>query len=314
MILSRGLPLFLLTKEDRGGSFLAVQTLHMKRTTLVTLFFAALLGVSAQAQIITNYGPNTYATVSPSGSSYGPWEGSWNGSSGAGIGIGTSSTSWAAQTFLTPSSGFSTVYAYNVQLNVVNLLAPATFDVGLYAWSPQGATSTLGAGNNFKADAGSLVSGSNSTFTVASGQGFNPFGNNFVTGGLTLDPNTIYAIIVKRTDTSASGVGGAVQFGIDNTGGTYVDGLGDPVNTDGSSGDYIQGGLYTFQGVASGSNVAGINFTRTGGNGVNDMAFWVSFDPASLSPVPEPAVNGAIIGGLFVAGLLAWRRYGRKSA
>jgi hypothetical protein len=43
------------------------------------------------------------------------------------------------------------------------------------------------------------------------------------------------------------------------------------------------------------------------------MAFWISFDPASLSPVPEPAVNGAIIGGLFVSGLLAWRRYGRKS-
>lgn len=284
----------------------------MKRSILTVTFFAALLGVTAQAQVLTNYGTGTYNAGS--GFPNQPWSGSWDGATGVGIGTGNSSTSWAAQTFLTPTAGSSTVYAYNVQLNVVNLLAPATFSIGLYAWSPQGTTSPLGSGNNFKANAGALVSGSGTTFTVQSGQGFNPYGNNFVTGGIALNPATIYALIVNRTDNSPSGPGAAVQYGNDSTGGSYVDSFGNTVLTNGTSGDYVQGGLYTFQGAASGTNVAGVNFTRSGGIGVNDMAFWMSFDPQALTPVPEPSVNGAILGCVFVAGLLAWRRYGRKDA
>jgi hypothetical protein len=285
----------------------------MKRSTLITTFFAALLGVTAQAQIITNYGPQTYAQISPTTNQpYGSWSGSWNGATGGGVGIGTSSTRFAAQTFFTPSSGSSTVYAYNVQLNVSNLSGPASFNVGLYNWIPGGNTtsSALGAGNYDKGTKGSLVSGSNTTFTVANNQGFNPFGNNFVTGGIVLNANALYAIVIERTDTNVgNGIGTpVVQYGLDQTGGTDYAGL-----TDGSVGDYVPGGLYRFSGSASISNVLGTNFTRSGADGANDMAFWISFDAASLSPVPEPAVNGAILGGLFVAGLLAWRRYGRKS-
>lgn len=274
----------------------------MKRTTLGTILFAALFGVTAHGQIITNYGPNTYNTIpdiNPNGS--------WNGTTGNLIGPTGNASSVSAQTFVAPST---TLFAYNIQLNVTGLLSPATFSIGIYSWNPTAPTSSLGDSNNFKGTIGSLVAGSDNTFSVSSA-GFNPYGNNFVTGGITLSPGAIYAIVLTRTDSNS---GGTVQYGYDTTGGNYVDGFGDPALTDGSAGDYVQGGLYTFQGAPSGSNVLGTNFTRSGGTGAQDMAFWMSFQAESLSPVPEPAVNGAIVGVMVVAGLMAWRRYGRKSA
>ncbi|MFA6289719.1 MAG: hypothetical protein WC661_20240 [Opitutaceae bacterium] len=248
----------------------------MKRTTLVTLFFAALLGVSAQAQIITNYGQGTYAAGAGDNGpiSYGTWDGSWDGQTGRTINNTGSVGRWAAQTFIAPTSGSSTLYAYNFQLNsTVN----ASFTTSIYEWT---GTTT-----------GTLVAGTTTSFT-ASGT-FNPYGMNLVTNpgfGVTLTPGATYALVLNRTDL---GVSGTVQFGYDTTG----------ADTPGS-GEYTGGGAF--------KSTTGVGaYTALGGN---DMAFWISFDAASLSPVPEPAVNGAIIGGLFVAGLLTWRRYGRKAA
>ena len=273
----------------------------MKFTALTTFVFAALLGVSAQAQIITNYGNGTYNT----GSGYpGLYSGSWNGTTGNLISPG----GYAAQTFSTGSA--TSLYAYNLQLNLSSASSNATFTTAVYSWS----TSNPNAGSGMK---GTLVAGSVANFNLSNGTGFNPFGNNFAdAGGLTLLPNTVYAIVLQRTD-SGAGSGSVVQYGYDVTGGSYqeADGvdffLGDPGvtadgNTNGSLGDYVSGGLYT--------STNGTNFTRSGGAGNEDMAFWVSFSSTSLSPVPEPAVSGAIIGGLLVAGLVTVRRLRKPKA
>jgi len=113
--------------------------------------------------------------------------------------------------------------------------------------------------------------------------------------GVTLTPGATYALVLNRTDLGATGI---VQYGYDTTG---FDAPG--------TGEYTDGGAYRYNG-ANGFN-PGTTYTSLS---PNDMAFWISFNSNSLSPVPEPAVNGAIIGGVFVAGLMVWRRYGRKSA
>ncbi len=240
----------------------------MKRTTLVTLFFAALLGVSAQAQIITNYGPATYGPTSN-------WSGTWDGSGAANISNLGSVGRWAAQTFIAPSTPGATVYAYNFQLGVSG--TSANFTTAIYQWT--GSTT------------GSLVTGTDTSFTVTSA-GFNIYGVNNITNpgfGVSLTPGATYALVLYRSDL---GTTPTVQYGFDTTG-VFSPGTG----------DYTNGGAF--------KSTNGTTYTALTGA---DMAFWISFDPASLSPVPEPAVNGAIIGGLFVAGLMAWRRYGRKAA
>lgn len=261
----------------------------MKLTTLGTLLFAALLGVTAQAQIITNYGQSTYgpANLSGDGITYGAWNGTWDGSTGTNI----SSGSYVAQTFLTPGTALDTVklYAYNFQL--IDLSGhTATFTSAIYSWTATGTAGTganAGPGNTSTGTKGSFVGGTGN-FAVNSSV-FEPYGNNFSdAGGISLTGGTIYALVIQRTDVT----GDTAQYGVDTT--ASVDGA------------YAKGSLY--------SSAAGSSFARLGAPGYRDLAFWVSFDAASLSPVPEPAVNGAIIGGVFVAGLMAWRRYGRKSA
>lgn len=248
----------------------------MKLSTQVTVFFAALLGVTAQAQIITNYGQATYSAAANAGVNYGPWNGTWDGSSGKAINNSGSVGRWAAQTFIAPTSGSTTVYAYNFQLN--SNISTAAFTSSIYTWT--GTT------------IGTLVDPSTTaSFTVGS-VGFNPYGMNTVTNpgfGVTLTPGATYALVLNRTDLGTTGI---VQYGYDTTG---TDAPG--------SGEYTDGGAFR--------STNGTTFTALTGN---DMAFWISFNSNSLSPVPEPAVNGAIIGGVFVAGLMVWRRYGRKSA
>ena len=264
----------------------------MKRTTLITVIFAALLGATAQAQVITNYGQNTYGpgNLSGDGVAYGVWNGSWDGATGTNIVSGA----YVAQTFLTPGAITDTVnlYAYNTQL--IDLSGhTATFSAAIYAWTGSGIAGTglnSGSGNtqNGSIVNGSPVAGTNSTFNVTSSV-FGPYGNNFSNaGGISLTGGTIYALVIKRTDLT----GDTAQYGVDTT--ATVDG------------GYADGSLY--------SSAGGTNFSRTNYPAYRDLAFWVSFQAESLSPVPEPAVNGAIIGGLFVVGLIAWRRYGRKSA
>ena len=263
----------------------------MKRFTLGTILFAALLGVTAQAQVITNYGQSTYGPSNLSGDNitYGGWNGTWDGYTGSGI----VPTAYVAQTFMTPGAITDTVnlYAYNNQL--IDLSGhTATFSAAIYAWTPSGAAGTglnSGPGNTLNGSIvnGSYVAGTNSTFDVTT-PSFGPYGNNFSNaGGIALMGGTIYALVIQRTDLA----GGTAQYGMDST--ATVDGA------------YAGGSLY--------SSAAGTNFARIGAPGYRDLAFWVSFQAETLSPVPEPAVNGAIIGGVFVAGLLIWRRYGRKS-
>lgn len=294
MISPRGLPLFLLTKRNRGGSFLAVQTLHMKLSTQVTVFFAALLGVSAQAQILTNYGPgdgtntNGGAYNAANGYPAEAYTGTWDGGSGKSI----SPSFFAAQTFLTPGvSGLVQLYAYNFQLNVsapvvANPTFHPTFTAGIYAWTGSGVGS---GGNTSLGTKGALVDGTQFSFTPVIGEGFTIYGTNSVTApgfGSTLDANTIYALVIQRTDTPIGSVAGSVvQYGYD-VGGNYVDGQ-----------------LYT--------STAGSSFSQASGQ---DMAFWASFQAESLSPVPEPAVSGALIGAAFVVGLVTVRRYRNKKA
>ncbi len=263
----------------------------MKRFTLGTIFFAALIGVTAQAQVITNYGQSTYgpANVSGDGLNYGGWNGTWDGYTGSGIAPGA----YVAQTFMTPGAITDTVnlYAYNTQL--IDLSGhTATFSAAIYAWTASGTAGTglnSGPGNTLDGSIvnGSYIAGTNSTFNVTSSV-FGPYGNNFSNaGGIALTGGTIYALVIQRTDLT----GGTAQYGMDST--ATVDGA------------YAGGSLY--------SSSAGTNFARIGAPGYRDLAFWVSFQAETLSPVPEPAVNGAIIGGLLVVGLIAWRRYGRKS-
>ncbi len=254
----------------------------MKLSTLITTLFAALLGVTAQAQIITNYGQGTYGpgAGNNNGVQFGTWDGTWDGQSGRTINNNAAVGRWLAQTFTVPVSGSSTVYAYNFQLNsTVN----SNFTSSIYAWT--GSTT------------GSVVLGTTTSFT-ANGS-FNPYGMNLVTNpgfGVTLTPGATYALVLNRTDL---GTVGTVQSGYDTTGADSALNSIPP----GDAGEYIGGGAF--------KSKDGSTYTSLG---ANDLAFWISFDSASLSPVPEPAVNGAILGGLFVAGLLAWRRYGRKSA
>ncbi len=268
----------------------------MKRFTLGTILLAALLGATARAQIITNYGPGDYTNTNSG--AYNPangfpvldWNGSWDGGSGKAISPGT----YAAQTFITPgASGTVQLYAYNFQLNIQ---APSTpnsnfhpaFTAAIYAWNPSG----TGSGDNTSAGSlGTEVASTAFSVTPVIGEGFTLYGMNAVVApgfGATLNAGQFYALVIQRTDTPSGNLtGSVVQYGWD-VGGTFSD-----------------GGLYAN---------TGSGYVRSGNPGAQDMAFWASFDPASLSPVPEPAVNGAILGGVFVAGLLAWRRYGRKSA
>ena len=262
----------------------------MKRFTLGTIIFAALLGATAQAQVITNYGQNTYgpANLSGDGIAYGVWNGTWNGADGTTITTGN----YVAQTFLTPGTTLDTVslYAYNFQMIDISGHT-ATFSAAIHAWSQTGAAGTgsnSGPGNTSTGTKGSLVGGTADNFGVSSAV-YGPYGNNFSdAGGISLTGGTIYALVIQRTDVT----GDTAAYGFDPT--ATVDGA------------YATGSLY--------SSAGGTAFSRLGAPGYRDLAFWISFDAQSLSPVPEPAVNGAIIGGLFVAGLIAWRRYGRKSA
>lgn len=246
----------------------------MKRLTLASFIFAALLGVSAQAQIITNYGDATYGAGSN-------WSGgSWDGASGKSISNSTAPLvgRWAAQTFTAPAAAGATIYAYNFQLNV-NAATP-TFTASIYEWSSSSGT-TVGA----------PLAGTTTTFTVSS-SGFGLYGLNLVTNpgaGVALTPGATYALVLTRTDLSTSGL---VQYGYDDTG-----------SSNPGNGEYAGGGAFR--------SSDGITYSSLG---ANDMAFWISFDPNSLSPVPEPAVNGAIIGGVFVLGLVGYRRYGRKAS
>ena len=266
----------------------------MKRFTLGTIIFAALLGVTAQAQIITNYGPGDFTNTNSG--AYNPandfpvldWNGSWDGGSGKAI----SPNNFAAQTFIAPGvSGTVQLYAYNFQLNIQAPTIPNSnfhpaFTSAIYVWNPSG----TGSGDN--TSTGSLGAQLTPTLVVnpVIGEGFTIYGTNAVVApgfGQTLNAGQFYALVIQRTDTPTGNLtGSVVQYGWD-VGGTFSD-----------------GGLYTN---------TGSGYNRSGNAGVQDMAFWASFDAASLTPVPEPAVNGAIIGSLFVTGLLVWRRYGSKS-
>jgi hypothetical protein len=240
----------------------------MNRFTSFAVLIAALTSVTASAQILTNYGDITYPDAS-----YG---GSWDGSSGRGINSGAPGT-WAAQTFIAPVGGLQ-VYAYNFQLgiDVVSASRPS-FTTAIYEWTG----TTLGA----------MVANSDATFTDVANRIFEPAGANVVTnpglGTSALTAGGMYALVIHRLD---PGTTGTVQVGYD---------LGEnPV------GNYEDGMAYR--------SIDGTTFSLLGG-GSTDFAFWVSFDPNTLSPdqltaVPEPAVNGAILGAVFVAGLAAWRR------
>jgi hypothetical protein len=237
----------------------------MNLPKLTSIAFAALLGVSAQAQIITNYGQVVYPDSA--------WNGNWEGS-GQAI---NNSFPWAAQTFTAPTAG--PIYAYNVQFNVQNGATPS-FTTAIYEWN--NSTSTLG----------SLLSDTTATFDFTSNSGFNIYGANVVTnpgiGTVSLNVGAMYAIVIRRTDGGTSGI---VQTGITN---------------DAAEGTPYDGGT-AFR------STNGTTFAAFPG-GISDYAFWLSFDPNSLSPVPEPAVNGAIIGATLVAGLITWRRRNNKSA
>ncbi|HSH95056.1 MAG TPA: hypothetical protein VK968_12975, partial [Roseimicrobium sp.] len=173
----------------------------MKLSTQVTVLFAALMGVTAQAQIITNYGPGD--GTSNSGGAYNAangypaeaYTGTWDGGSGKSISPGF----FAAQTFLTPGvAGTVQLYAYNFQLNVSAPTIPnptfqPTFTAGIYAWTGSG---TGSGGNTSLGTKGTLVAGTNFSFTPAIGEGFTIYGTNSVATpgfGSTLDANTIYA-------------------------------------------------------------------------------------------------------------------------
>lgn len=242
----------------------------MKTTTLTAVFFAAFISVSASAQILTNYGAATYPDMN-----YG---GSWDGSSGRAINNGGNGR-WAAQTFIAPTSGSTTIYAYNFQLNITGG-ATASFTTAIYEWS----------GNTI----GALVGDTSATFSNLTSYDFAPLGANIVNNpgiGATLVAGNLYALVINRTDL---GTTGTVQIGYDT-----------------SEGDNPGSGEYT-DGQAFRSSTGTGSFSALGG-GVADFAFWVSFDPNSLSPVPEPAVNGAIIGALFVTALATRRRYSKKA-
>lgn len=249
----------------------------MKTSTLSAVFFAAFISVSAHSQILTNYGDATYP-----GYGYG---GSWDGSSGRAINNGSNGR-WAAQTFIAPTTGSTTLFAYNFQLNISGG-ATASFTTAIYNWS----------GNSI----GTLVADTSASFNGLSSYDFSPLGANTVNNpgfGATLVAGQLYAIVVNRTDL---GTTGTVQMGIDVTDQNNID---DPLNP--ISGSYTDGKAFR---SSNGTTFSALS----GGN--NDFAFWVSFDENFLSPaVPEPAVNGAIIGALFVTGLIAWRRYGKKGA
>lgn len=233
----------------------------MKTSTLLAVFFAAFISVSAQAQIITNYGDTTYP-----GYGYG---GNWDGSGNA----VNNANPWAAQTFTAVSS--TPIFAYNVQFNVQNGATPS-FTTAIYEWTGSGL--------------GSIVANTTATFVFDTNSGFNPYGANVITnpgiGTVSLNAGSIYAIVIQRTDGGATGI---VQTGFTS-------------NIDGTP--YSGGAAYR---SADGSTFSTV--------GAGDYAFWISFESDILSPtVPEPAVNGAIIGALFVAGVIGWRRYGKNAA
>ncbi|CAM3056832.1 hypothetical protein [Rariglobus hedericola] len=235
----------------------------MKLLKLSSLAFAALLSVSAHAQIITNYGQSTYP-----GS---PWNGNW---SGAGTDIAAGN--WYAQTFIAPTT--AAVFAYNIQFNVLNGATPS-FTTSIYTWTG----TTLGT----------LVDFTSASFAYTNDSGFSPVGANVITnpgiGSTALDAGQVYALVIHRTDAGTSGIAqvGSANYNPLSPGIAYAGGSA-----------FVSGNGSTFFDLGS-----------------TDFAFWVSFESDVLSPtVPEPAVNGAIIGALFVTGLFVWRRYGKKGA
>ncbi len=251
----------------------------MNRLTLTAVLFAAFTGVTASAQILTNYGDATYTD--------GRYVGSWDGSTGRGI----SAYPWAAQTFIAPTSGSTTLYAYNFQVNVASG-STASFTTAIYAWSGN----TIGG--QITSDVGT---------GVLTNYDFEPVGVNTVSNpgfGVTLNAGQLYALVIHRTD----GGGGTVQLGEDTTEASNLD---DPLNP--IPGAYMDGKAFRSTIGTTGTTFSQLN------SGNSDFAFWVSFDSNTLSPdqliaVPEPAVNGAIIGVLFVAGLAVWRRQSKKKA
>lgn len=203
------------------------------------------------------------------------WNGNWDGSTGQAVNASPGVGAWWAQTFTAPVAGSTTLYAYNFQLNIQSGTLPS-FTVGIYEWS----------GSSF----GSGVANTGALFNSVADQNFSAYGTNVLANGGTgtvLSPGALYAIVVHRTDTSTTGT---VQVGMDY----------------GFSGTpYSGGGAY--------SSTTGSTFSPVG-FGTSDLAFWVSFDPNSLSPVPEPAVSGSLIGAAFVGALLMRRRRKQKAA
>jgi hypothetical protein len=239
----------------------------MKKLIATVSLFAALLGASAQAQIITNYGQNTYGPTAPGGPYI--WDGAWDGSEGlTASGVRT----FMAQTFVVPV-GAGTLYAYNIQVQRNTTVTTPTFTTAVYEWNT-GTNNTV-----------ALISGTSASFSVTKND-FDIYGINYaIPSGITLDPFKTYAIVVQRTNTS---VGNQPIIGTDSQ---------DFVNS------YQLGQAFRSQ---TGTTW---NTTSLGGT---DLAFWVSFASNSLSPVPEPAVNGAVIGAGLVAALAFQRR--RKAA
>jgi hypothetical protein len=239
----------------------------MKTLIATVSLFAALLGSIAQAQIITNYGQNTYGPLAPGGPY--AWNGAWDGSEGlTASGVRT----FMAQTFVVPA-GSGTLYAYNIQVQRNNTVTVPTFTTAIYEWNT-GTNNTV-----------ALISGTSASFSVTQND-FDIYGVNYaIPSGITLDPFKTYAIVVQRTNTS---VGNQPVIGTDSQ---------DVSNS------YQLGQAFR--------SSTGTSWNTTALSGT-DLAFWVSFASNSLSPVPEPAVNGAVIGvGLVV--MLAFQRR-RKAA
>jgi hypothetical protein len=209
------------------------------------------------------------------GQSYLYEDSNWNGNwTGSGQSVSNSTPLWAAQTFTATTSG--PIYAYNVQLKALGSAQP-TFTTSIYEWTGSG----LGA----------HIANTDATFAFTTNDDFGAYGSNVVTnpglGTVALNAGSLYAIVIQRTD---GGVGTA-QIGVTN--------------------DFEESGIAYSGGMAYRST-NGTTYTTVAG-GIADFAFWVSFSPTSLSPVPEPAVNGVIIGALFVTGLIARRRHWKRA-
>lgn len=206
------------------------------------------------------------------------WSGNWQGA-----GEDTQPGRWYAQTFIPPASSTSNsqqIFAYNVQFNIQNGATPS-FTTAIYEWDAS--TLTL---------VGNALEHTTANFTFSTDSGFNIYGANVITnpgiGTAFLDPAKTYAIVVQRVDDTP---GGVAQ-------------IGSATHTFFSSGTpYTDGGVY--------GSWSGSTFGSLGAD--TDLAFWVSFSESSLSPVPEPAVSGTLIGAGFVGALLLRRRRKQKA-